>query len=125
MKWYFRAWKNYAKFEGRARRNEYWMFFLFNLIVAGVVSFLSAGILGGVYGVAVLLPSIAVTTRRLHDINKSGWMQLVALIPLAGVIWLIVLLATEGNLEANKYGPNPKEDKKNELLEEPVSQNLE
>lgn len=109
---------NYANFEGRARRAEYWNFFLFNILISFGLGFvggllgLTIGaeveILSTLYGLAVLIPGIAVGVRRLHDTNRSGWWLLIALIPLIGVIILIVFLATEGNSGPNQYGPDPK-----------------
>ena len=114
MNEYLSVLKKYADFEGRARRREYWMFVLFNIIfavAAGVVdSLLGLGfVVYGAYALATLVPSIAVCARRLHDIGKSGWMMLVALIPLIGSIWLIVLLVTDSQPGSNEYGANPKE----------------
>src|SRR5690606_11407877 len=118
--WYLKVVKeNYANFKGRARRKEYWMFVLFNIIFAIVAMILDnvLGLAWGevgygpiylLYGLAVLIPGLAVAVRRLHDIGKSGWMFLIALIPIIGSIWLLVLFVTEGNKGANKYGPDPK-----------------
>lgn len=122
MDWYLKVLKNYVGFEGRARRKEYWMFVLFNLIIAIVLGIIDRvvglqtasgfGMLGGLYALAMLLPSIAVATRRLHDCDKSGWWQLIALIPLIGGIVLIVWLATDGNRGDNRFGPDPKAGEK-------------
>ncbi len=119
MEWYLKVLKeHYADFNGRARRKEFWMFALFNFIIAVVLSFIdgllgltieSMGILYLVYSLAVLIPNIAVSVRRLHDIGKSGWMILIAFIPLIGAIWLLVLFVTDSKPGANEYGPNPKE----------------
>ena len=119
MKWYLKCLKQYANFDGRARRKEYWMFFLFNFIFALVAIALDnlfgtsnpevgIGVIYGLYVLLVLVPGIAVTVRRLHDIGKSGWMILVALIPLAGPIWLLVLTVTDSEQGQNQYGDNPK-----------------
>lgn len=113
IEWYLKVVRdNYANFNGRARRSEYWYFFLFNFIISIVLAvvdnFIGFSLIGGIYSLAVLIPSIAVGVRRLHDINKSGWYLLVAFIPIAGAIWLIILLATEGNMGNNQYGPDPK-----------------
>lgn len=113
MNWYIKVLQQYADFGGRARRQEYWMFVLFNLIFSIVLGVVDAalgtwGALGGLYALAMLIPSIAVGVRRLHDTGKSGWMLLIALIPLIGTIWLIVLLVTEGTPGSNEYGINPK-----------------
>ena len=114
MNYYLLVLKKYAVFSGRSQRAEYWYFVLFNLIISIILGIISAvvsddfSILGLLYSLAVLIPGIAVGVRRLHDIGKSGWMLLIALIPLIGTIWLIVLLATDSNPGDNKYGPNPK-----------------
>lgn len=85
----------YADLNGRAARSEYWWFALFILIASLVLSKLSP-ILGGVFSLATLLPSIAAAARRLHDTNRSGWWQLVAIVPVVGIIVLVVFLAQEG-----------------------------
>jgi uncharacterized membrane protein YhaH (DUF805 family) len=119
MNWYLKALKQYADFGGRARRKEFWMFALFNwifLIVAmildNVIGFtvgeLPYGYLYFAYALFVMIPSLALAVRRMHDIGKSGWMLLVALIPLVGAIWLLVLYVTDSQAGDNKYGPNPK-----------------
>lgn len=114
MDWYMKVLKNYAVFSGRARRKEYWMFVLFNFIFAlalsllGILTFGILYILSILYGVAVFVPTLAVAVRRLHDIGKSGWYYLIILIPLAGPIWLLVLMCTDSQPGDNEYGPNPK-----------------
>ncbi len=120
MNWYLKVLKQYADFVGRARRKEYWMFVLFNIIFS-VIAMLLDNVLGiameeigygpvtGIYLLAIILPGLAVAVRRLHDIGKSGWMILITLIPLIGSIWLLVLLVTDSNPGDNEYGPNPKE----------------
>jgi len=106
MDWYVSVWKKYAVFSGRAQRAEYWYFVLFNLlvmiglmIVDGITgSFRSGagmGLLSGLYSLAVLLPSLAVSVRRLHDTSRSGWWALIGLVPVLGWIALIVLAALE------------------------------
>jgi len=120
MEWYLKVLRQYADFNGRARRKEYWMFALINFLIGLVIGFVDGftgtvgaagiGFLGGIYNLAILIPGIAVGVRRLHDIGKSGWMLLVVLIPIIGFIWLIILLATEGVEGENEYGPNPKEE---------------
>ena len=119
MNWYIQVLKKYAVFSGRARRKEYWMFVLFNIIFA-VVAVILDNILGTsfqgagyglfylLYGLAVIIPSIAVGVRRLHDTDRSGWWLLICLIPIIGGIWLIVLLATAGTAGENKYGADSK-----------------
>lgn len=120
MNWYLAVLKNYAGFSGRARRTEYWMFFLFYSIFAVVAIILdkllgtsfegaSYGLIYCLYVLAFFIPGLAVAVRRLHDVGKSGWMILIALIPLIGVIWLLVLMVTDSTPGANEYGSNPKE----------------
>ncbi|MDO9454789.1 DUF805 domain-containing protein [Nocardioides sp.] len=103
--------ENYANFSGRARRSEYWYFFLFNFlvsIVAQVVdNVIGIPILTIVVGLGLLVPGLAVSVRRLHDIDKSGWFILIALIPLVGAIILLVWACTDSKPD-NQYGPNPK-----------------
>jgi uncharacterized membrane protein YhaH (DUF805 family) len=113
VNWYLAVLKNYAGFSGRARRTEYWMFFLFNLIITIVLDVIGRVIelgtlLGGIYGLAVLIPGLAVGVRRLHDTGRSGWWLLIGLVPVVGTIVLIVFLATEGEPGNNAHGPNPK-----------------
>ena len=120
MNWYLKVLKQYADFNGRARRKEYWMFFLFNMIFAFLAAIidnvvgtaspeLGYGIFYGIYALALFIPGLAVGVRRLHDVGKSGWMLLIALIPLIGAIWLLVLMVTDSEQESNKWGENPKE----------------
>ncbi|MFC1415682.1 DUF805 domain-containing protein [Streptacidiphilus cavernicola] len=113
MNWYVDVLKNYVGFSGRARRQEYWMFFLFNVIAYIVLAIIDAvigsSILGIIYGLAVLLPSLAVAARRLHDTGRSGWWILIGIVPLVGWIILIVFLATEGQPNDNQFGPSPKQ----------------
>jgi uncharacterized membrane protein YhaH (DUF805 family) len=120
MNYYIKVLQNYATFSGRARRSEYWYFALFNMIFA-IVAIVLDNILGiaiegvgygpiyGLYLLAVLLPSLSVTVRRLHDVGKSGWMSLIVLIPIIGAIWLLVLFFTDSQQGTNKWGENPKE----------------
>lgn len=120
MNWYLKVLKQYADFSGRARRKEYWMFVLFNMIFA-IVAMILDNVLGiameeigygplyGLYVLAMLIPGLAVAVRRLHDVGKSGWMILISLIPLIGAIWLLVLMVTDSNTGENQYGQNPKE----------------
>ena len=105
--------EKYTQFEGRARRTEYWYFTLFNALISFVVGFVD-GLLGAnsililIYSLAILLPSLAICVRRLHDVGKSGWFYFIGLIPLVGVIWLFVLFCTPGTIGSNEYGPDPK-----------------
>jgi len=93
----------YADFNGRATRSEYWWFFLFIVLVSAATSVVS-NTLGTLFSLAVLVPSLAAATRRLHDTNRSGWWQLVCLVPVVGLIVLIVFLAQEGSGETGAPG---------------------
>lgn len=113
MNYYIDAWKNYVNFQGRARRKAYWMFVLFNIIAVIIVSIIdnvlgTGGTLSSLYGLAIFLPGLALGVRRLHDIGKSGWWLLIALIPLIGAIVLLVFAVTDSQPGENQYGPNPK-----------------
>lgn len=114
MDWYLKVLRNYVTFSGRARRKEYWMFVLFNIIVSvilGIVDYLlfgGSGMLGIIYSLAILLPSVAVLVRRLHDTNRSGWWVLIILIPIIGSLVLLVFAVLEGEKETNRFGPDPK-----------------
>ena len=119
MNWYIKCIKNYTNFSDRARRKEYWMFLLFNIIIFMVLGFIS-GLLSEtfnselpvyiivLYALFIIIPHLAVAVRRLHDINKSGGYWFVRFIPIAGPIWLLVLLVEDSSNGTNKYGPNPK-----------------
>ncbi len=119
MNWYLGVLKKYAVFTGRARRKEYWMFVLFNIIISVVLSFVDGmlhmttstglGLLSGIYSLAVLIPGIAVTVRRLHDTSRSGWWILIAFIPLIGWLVLLFFMVLDSAPGTNDYGPNPKE----------------
>jgi uncharacterized membrane protein YhaH (DUF805 family) len=108
LDWYLAVLKKYADFSGRARRKEFWMFVLINFIIGLVLSFIN-DYLSSLYALAVLIPGLAVSVRRLHDIGKSGWWIFINLIPIIGWIWYILLAVTEGQSGDNQYGPNPKE----------------
>ena len=106
MNYYFDALKKYADFNGRARRKEYWMFFLFNMIIGYALLFLGTvtGILMVPYFIfafATLLPSIAVGVRRMHDVGKSGWYVIIP-------IYNLILACTDGQQGPNEYGSDPK-----------------
>ncbi|MEZ4930068.1 MAG: DUF805 domain-containing protein [Chitinophagales bacterium] len=120
MEWFLKVVRdNYANFNGRARRKEYWMFALFNMIFA-VVAMVLDNVLGiaidsigygpiyGLYTLAVLVPGLAVAVRRLHDVSKSGWWLLIAFIPLIGGLYLIYLMVKDSDPGSNEYGSNPK-----------------
>ena len=120
MNWFLIVLKKYAVFSGRAQRAEYWYFILFNLIIGIVLGVIDGmfglfspeigiGILGGIFSLAMFIPSLAVLFRRLHDTGRSAWWFFIILIPLIGFIVLIVFLAQDSK-ENNKYGKNPKEN---------------
>ena len=117
MEWYLKVLSNYSDFSGRARRKEYWFFILFNSIFLSLImlfSFLMGLFLFGfiaylIYSIFIFIPSLAVLVRRLHDIGKTGWFFLITLIPIAGAVWLLILLLTESDPGINRYGPCPKE----------------
>jgi uncharacterized membrane protein YhaH (DUF805 family) len=126
MQWYLKALRQYADFGGRARRTEFWMFVLVNLVISIVLGIIdsaigtanfyasggmasySPGVLGTIYGLAVLIPSIAVTVRRLHDTDRSGWWFLIQLIPFVGSIVLLVFVCLDGTPGPNRFGADPK-----------------
>lgn len=115
MDWYMKVLRQYADFSGRARRKEYWMFVLFNILIAVAIGIVEAmllgltfGVLSMIYGLAMLVPGLAVSVRRLHDTGRSGWWVLISLIPFIGVIVLLVFMATDGEQGTNQWGPNPK-----------------
>ena len=121
MNWYLQALKKYTVFTGRSRRKEYWFFVLFNILASlalAVVDYFTGtynsaygmGLLGGLYTLAVLIPAIAVTVRRLHDTGRSGWWILIVLVPIIGGIWLLVLMVFDSQPGENAYGPYPKAD---------------
>ena len=152
MEWFIKVLKNYATFNGRARRKEYWMYTLFVIIISIILSIIDnalglhigeptmqygvevngSGILGSIFSLAILIPGLAVSTRRLHDINKSGWwivgfygvifvgaflmrmmpsmLIIFSVLVLVATVWLIVLFATEGDKGENQYGPDPKNE---------------
>jgi uncharacterized membrane protein YhaH (DUF805 family) len=115
MNWYFEVLKKYAVFNGRARRQEFWMFFLFNFIIGLVLAILEAIVpvirfIGIIYGLGVLIPYLAVGVRRLHDTGRTGWWLLIGLIPIVGEIVLLIFFVLDSQPGDNKYGPNPKKE---------------
>jgi len=120
MNWYLDVLKTkYAQFSGRARRKEYWMFFLFNILISIGLTIIDSitgtlseaggiGLLSGLYSLAVLVPGIAVTVRRLHDTERSGLWILIILLPLIGAIVLLVFMCLDGTPADNRFGPSPK-----------------
>ncbi|MET0271032.1 MAG: DUF805 domain-containing protein [Sphingomonas sp.] len=137
MDWMLLPLRRYAQFTGRARRKEYWMFALF-IVIASIVLAIVESVLGigtttttsgvpadaygfaysadhnmgwlsGLFALAMLIPSIAVGVRRLHDTDRSGWWMLIGLIPLIGGIVLFVFMVTSGTRGPNRFGPDPVE----------------
>jgi uncharacterized membrane protein YhaH (DUF805 family) len=122
IEWYKKVvFENYANFTGRARRSEYWYYTIASSIISIILMVVdnaagltfgvsNSGIIGMIYSFAVLLPGLAVLIRRLHDVGKSGWFLFIVFIPLAGIIWLFVVLCTEGDNGTNEYGADPKDE---------------
>jgi uncharacterized membrane protein YhaH (DUF805 family) len=131
MNEYIAVLKKYAEFSGRARRREYWVFVLISMVICSILSLIDGvmgmscggniggatgmnfdwncgGILSGIYSLAVLVPSIAVAVRRLHDTGRSAWWLLMLLIPIAGWIVLFVYMVQDSQAGSNAYGLNPK-----------------
>jgi uncharacterized membrane protein YhaH (DUF805 family) len=119
MDWYLAALNKYAVFEGRARRKEYWLFTLFNALIVTGLSFVdmftgwyslegAIGMLSGLYSIAVLIPSIAVGVRRLHDTDRSGWWLLLCFLPVLGVVVLLIFFVLDGTPGSNRFGEDPK-----------------
>lgn len=118
MDWYLAVLKKYAVFEGRARRKEYWMFVLFNFLISFALIWLDSmvgmrgasgfGLLSGLYSLAVLLPGVAVSVRRLHDTGKSGWWLLISLVPILGVLIVLFFMVQDSQPGDNQFGANPK-----------------
>ena len=105
MSYYLGALKNYAKFSGRARRSEFWYFCLFNAVISVVLSIVAnvteISIISTIYSLAVFIPGIAVSVRRMHDVNKSGWYILIP-------IYNLVLACTNGTIGENSFGAESK-----------------
>ncbi|UBO75265.1 DUF805 domain-containing protein [Aeromonas rivuli] len=113
MAWYLTVMKKYAVFSGRARRKEYWMFVLCNLGIALVLSLLGQLIglkeqIANLYSLVVLLPSLAVGVRRLHDTDRCGWWLLINLIPVVGTLVFLYFMVCEGEAGPNRFGEDPK-----------------
>lgn len=111
MSWFIEGLKRYAQFKGRAHRKEFWMYFLVFIILAVIVAFVEAALelpqdlLTGLFSLALLLPTLGIQVRRLHDVNKSGWWVLINLVPILGFIYLVYLLAQKGDEGDNRFGP--------------------
>ncbi|MEO2031471.1 MAG: DUF805 domain-containing protein [Planctomycetaceae bacterium] len=117
MRWYLEVLKKYPVFSGRARRMEYWMFSLVSVVIyfglaaveiaVGPASNVDESVFASIYSLAVLIPTLAVTVRRLHDTNRSGWWLLICLIPLIGIVVLLVMMLQGSDSGENCFGPNP------------------
>ena len=119
MSWFLAALKKYAVFSGRARRSEYWFFILFYILIYVVLAIIDGmmgsssgksgvGLLTGLYALAMIIPSLAVLVRRLHDTDHSGWWVLIGLVPLIGGIVLLVFCVQDSQPDENRFGANPK-----------------
>ncbi|MEW4218440.1 DUF805 domain-containing protein [Rossellomorea marisflavi] len=122
MSWFIKGLKQYADFSGRARREEYWMFTLFSIIfgfvfysvilISLIIESMGLGVFGillaGIYYLAIFIPSLAVTVRRLHDMGRSGWWYFISFVPFAGGIILIVFCCLDSENGNNQWGSNPK-----------------
>jgi len=129
MEWMLLPLRRYAEFSGRSRRKEFWLFFLFQILVSTAIGIVfgrptyetSAGFLGvstfynstggvvqNLFGLAMLIPSLAVSVRRLHDIDRSGWFLLLLFVPILGWFTLFVMYCLDGNRGYNRFGPDPK-----------------
>ena len=119
LSWYLAALRKYFFFQGRARRKEYWYFFLFSAVFVWLAMFLDfmlgtfsmeleIGLLSGCFSIAMVAPYIAVSVRRLHDTNRSGWWFLLQFIPIVGTIWFLILMVLDGQAGENRFGADPK-----------------
>jgi uncharacterized membrane protein YhaH (DUF805 family) len=113
MNSYLAVLRKYAVFSGRARRQEYWMFFLFNLLFLFIAVYVDQVtgtffIVTSIYSIAMIIPNLAVGVRRLHDIGRSGWWLLLMFVPVVGALVLFVFSVLNGESNENEYGPNPK-----------------
>ena len=134
MEWYLKALKQYARFNGRARRKEYWYFSLISLLISGLLGFIDGsivsaaaetgivreifiptdiGLLRNIYTLGVLVPTYAVMVRRLHDTDKSGWWFFINLIPFLGWLFFLYFLVEDSYPSKNRFGRNPKESPSN------------
>lgn len=117
MNWFLKVVRdNYANFSGRARRAEYWYYTLFYILIYIGLTILDLilaannipGFFALLFSLALFIPSIAVGARRLHDTGRTGWWQLIGLVPFIGGIVLLIFFVQEGSFDRNEYGPSPK-----------------
>ena len=136
MNWYLAVLKKYAEFDGRARRKEYWMFSLisgiitmipYSYLISVIIDDPEGGFSGsaatamsfmGFYSLAVFVPTLAVTVRRLHDTNRSGWAILWGLVPLVGSFMVLYFLVSNSHPGPNQYGENPKDQEDFQIYED-------
>lgn len=112
MHWFTEPVMNhYADFEGRTSRKAFWMFALFHIIFTIVVNIIGSTtgleILAVIYALGIFLPALAISVRRLHDVNKSGWWVLLSFIPILGFLILLFFYVKPGDAGANQYGSSP------------------
>ena len=127
MNWFIESLKKYAVLGGRSRRAEYWYFVLFSALIGIALGLIEGMLAGGdgiavntlanpmnnlstIYTLAILIPSISVATRRLHDVDKSGWWQLLHFILFIGSIVILIWMLKPGTTGSNRFGDDPKED---------------
>ncbi len=119
MEWFIKVIKNFS-FGGRARRKEYWFFFLFVIVIVFLLGLLDSllgtysheaelGLFSGIFMLGILIQSIAVGVRRLHDTGRSGWWLLIGFIPFIGSIIVLILMLLAGQPGTNAYGPDPRQ----------------
>lgn len=108
MEEYKKMWRNFAVFDGRSTRRDYWMAVLYNFVISLIISIiggmLELPVIGALYSVAVIIPSFAMLFRRFHDTNRSGVWILISLVPLVGWIIELIILCQPSVDEGNKYG---------------------
>ena len=122
MKYYIKALLNFSNFHGRSTSREFWYFCLFNLLLQIItfiidiafklsfsILFYSIGVTSFLYTLVTIIPGLAISVRRLHDIGKSGCLLFLPIIPIVGAIWLLILFCSNSQPGENNWGPNPKE----------------
>ncbi len=121
MNWYFAVLSKYAQFQGRSRRKEFWFFTLINAFISMVCSFADTtlqlpvlvegyGVLAALYAAFAFIPTVAVTVRRLHDQDRTGWWALIMLIPIVGILVLLYFMLQDSTVGNNRFGSNPKQN---------------
>ncbi|KJG12401.1 membrane protein [Photobacterium iliopiscarium] len=121
MNWYFAVIRKYAQFQGRARRKEFWFFTLINAFISLACSLIDTtlqlptlmegyGVLAALYAAFAFIPTVAVTVRRLHDQNRTGWWALIMLVPIVGILVLLYFMVQDSTKGNNRFGSNPKQN---------------